>query len=101
MKISVDESVEHLPLVAKMVLLDTLVVAEERMDVVMGNGEGVSDGMEGGGGTEMCRGWQRIGIHWSLGNAIVARQALGKVLRDGWRGWRWTCFDGRNARGDG
>lgn len=47
MKISVDESVEHLPLVARMVLLDTLVVAEERMEVVMGNGEGVRDGMEG------------------------------------------------------
>jgi hypothetical protein len=55
MKTPVDESEEHLSLVARMVLLNTLVVVRGMMVVVMGNEEGVDDGLEGGYGARMCR----------------------------------------------
>lgn len=84
-----------------MVLLNIPVVGGGMMVVVMGNEEGVDDGLEGGCGVRMCRDWQRIGVHQYLGDAAVSRQAIGNVLRGGWRGCRWTCLDGRNTGGDG
>jgi hypothetical protein len=41
---------------------------------------------KGGCGGRMCRDWQRIGVHRYLGDAAVSRQAIGNVLRGGWRG---------------
>jgi hypothetical protein len=65
MKTPIDESEEHSSLVERMVLLNIPVGG--MMVVVMGNEEGVDDGLEGGCGGRMCRDWQRLMFTGTLG----------------------------------